>query len=254
MGLAASQARFLQLTARKSNVEFSGQQINQQRLTLANESSGLFQRQLSLVPPVPPTSSGTSYSTPAYSFTDAVTGIKKTIKFSFDATGATSGAQIIYNSYDETGALDVKTVDVLGTPATGIGENVSNGIANSDWATDVVFDAATGRLSSLNLSVWDSGTSAAVSTTYSGSDLTYAPIFDDIAYNDDMNKYEYQKAVYDNEVDKINASTAQIQNQDRSLELKMKQLDTEHNAIQTEMDSVQKVLQKNIEGTFKIFS
>ena len=36
MGLAASQARFLNLTARKTNLEYEGQQINQQRTTLAN--------------------------------------------------------------------------------------------------------------------------------------------------------------------------------------------------------------------------
>ena len=40
MGMAASQARFLGLTARKSNVEYQVQQINQQRTSLANESLG----------------------------------------------------------------------------------------------------------------------------------------------------------------------------------------------------------------------
>ena len=36
MGMAASQARFLGLTARKTNVEYEGQQINQQRTRLIN--------------------------------------------------------------------------------------------------------------------------------------------------------------------------------------------------------------------------
>ncbi len=36
MGLAASQARFLQLTARKSDLEYKGQQINQSRTINAN--------------------------------------------------------------------------------------------------------------------------------------------------------------------------------------------------------------------------
>ena len=39
MGLSASQARLLSLTARQSNLEYEGQQINQQRTTLSNESS-----------------------------------------------------------------------------------------------------------------------------------------------------------------------------------------------------------------------
>lgn len=42
MGLAASQARFLALTARKSDLELTGQQINQSRLQLANVTNELF--------------------------------------------------------------------------------------------------------------------------------------------------------------------------------------------------------------------
>lgn len=44
-----------------------------------------------------------------------------------------------------------------------------------------------------------------------------------------------------------------FQKQDKVLELRMKQLDTEHAAIQTEMDSVKKVIDKNIDSSFKIF-
>ena len=54
MGLAASQARFLGLTARKSNVEYQGQQINQQRVALSNEVMGLYQEYNNLDVPVPP--------------------------------------------------------------------------------------------------------------------------------------------------------------------------------------------------------
>lgn len=42
MGLAASQARFLALTARKSDLELTGQQINQSRMQLANVTGQLF--------------------------------------------------------------------------------------------------------------------------------------------------------------------------------------------------------------------
>ena len=37
MGLSASQARFLQLTARKSNIEYEAQRINFERLQLADK-------------------------------------------------------------------------------------------------------------------------------------------------------------------------------------------------------------------------
>ena len=52
----------------------------------------------------------------------------------------------------------------------------------------------------------------------------------------------------------INAKTEQIQTEDRTLELRLKQLDTEQNALQTEMDAVHKVISKNIENTFKTFN
>ena len=54
MGLAASQARFLGLTARKSNVEYQGQQINQARTALSNEVMNLYQEYNRLAVPVPP--------------------------------------------------------------------------------------------------------------------------------------------------------------------------------------------------------
>lgn len=45
----------------------------------------------------------------------------------------------------------------------------------------------------------------------------------------------------------------EIQSKDKRFDLELKTIDTEHNAIQTEMDSVKKVIDKNIERTFKIF-
>ena len=60
MGMAASQARFLGLTARKTNVEFEGQQINQQRTTLSNQSANYYNQLLGMTVPVPPSSPVTS--------------------------------------------------------------------------------------------------------------------------------------------------------------------------------------------------
>jgi chromosome segregation ATPase len=50
MGLAASQARFLMLTARKSDLEMDGQSINQQRIAIANSTSKMFETQANLDP------------------------------------------------------------------------------------------------------------------------------------------------------------------------------------------------------------
>ena len=68
MGMAASQARFLGLTARKSNTEYEGQQINQQRTTLANQSTNYYNQLLGMTVPVPPSTA--DYTKTTYTFTD----------------------------------------------------------------------------------------------------------------------------------------------------------------------------------------
>ena len=50
MGLAASQQRLLQLTGRKTDIELSGQQVNQRRTGLANQVSQLFGNNANLTP------------------------------------------------------------------------------------------------------------------------------------------------------------------------------------------------------------
>ena len=68
MGMAASQARFLGLTARKTNVEYEGQQINQQRTTLSNQSANYYNQLLGMTVPTPPSTA--DYTKTVYTFTD----------------------------------------------------------------------------------------------------------------------------------------------------------------------------------------
>lgn len=68
MGMAASQARFLGLTARKTNVEYEGQQINQQRTTLSNQTANYYNQLLGMAVPVPP--SVADYTKTVYTFKD----------------------------------------------------------------------------------------------------------------------------------------------------------------------------------------
>ena len=73
------------------------------------------------------------------------------------------------------------------------------------------------------------------------------------AYNDAMNQYNYDLTKYEKQMSDINAKTSLIQEQDRTLELRLKQLETEQKALVTEMDAVKGVLQKNVESTFGTF-
>ena len=66
MGMSASQARYLSLTARKSDLEYRGQQINQSRLMLSNQSANLYSSMLSMSVPTPPVE--TDYMKDVYTF------------------------------------------------------------------------------------------------------------------------------------------------------------------------------------------
>lgn len=93
---------------------------------------------------------------------------------------------------------------------------------------------------------------------FANDSITYAlnteTVTDEAAYQDAMNEYNYKREVYEKTIADINAKTSIIQQEDRTLELRLKQLDTEHNALATEMDAVKKVIKDNVEKTFKTFS
>jgi capsule polysaccharide export protein KpsE/RkpR len=56
------------------------------------------------------------------------------------------------------------------------------------------------------------------------------------------------------ETQQIQARVAAIQAIDKALELQLRRVDTQRDAVQTEIDAVRKVIAKNIESTFKTFA
>jgi hypothetical protein len=321
MGMAASQARYLELTARKTNVEYQGQQINQQRTALANESAGLFSQLMGLTVPTAPSS--TSYTSTVYSFTQGNTDYTIT-DISDKAESAENNATVTY-TYDDTeyeGAYSqrsdlaitskVTTTTTSGTTSTTttwyygttkmtayaedtdktavaqIAEDCSSTAVAKDYDatnTDQIYSYTKGgttyyvsldeKDSSVITSCYAADTTSKVSTTseaylttedsgryssiqldgYSTSyDLTATSTTNETAYNDAMNEYEYQTQLYQQQVNNLNAKTEIIEQEDKTLEVQLKQLDTEQEALSTELESVKKVIDKNIEQTFKTFS
>jgi len=51
---------------------------------------------------------------------------------------------------------------------------------------------------------------------------------------------------------RLNAQISSIQERDKQMELENRRIDTQHQAVQTEIDAVSKVISKNIESTFKL--
>jgi len=313
MGMAASQARFLQLTARRTNIEYMGQQINQERLALSNSSAGLFEKMLTLVPPTPPSSSDDKYYTQGYNFTDPNDQLQKkinwsstpvvTLDFPADVVDGGGHSSIIITNASGTGTTHLSAATLVAAGGTGAAADlakdsiaaalgvsmsadnkalgytqvvrnvtISHNVYNPDGQYATITKQAPAMLEFdnlnrlLNVTLLDkaaidatpdaiaAGTTAGAKFIGNGDKLTYSGVFDQVTFNNDMNKYEFQKSAYDYQIERINQQTKQIQSADKSLELKMKQLDTEHNAVQTEMEAVQKVINKNIESTFKTFA
>ena len=330
MGMAASQARFLNLTARKTNIEYEGQQINQQRTELSNESANLYNQMLTLQVPTPPNTQ--DYTKVSYTFmmpggndestiseivrigssdTYTVNFSYKTVELGMAActdnqkptarktsdTGpaytvtTTSGKQYELKKFTATDTsseeykLHHDAVEALG------GNTTDNFIYYVNVGTESVPKYQYYKASELTTATATGAQSNAV-TYYTASDITtyqqdsYSPctinrdvqnrvqsfthtpssgtnttfavttntITDEDAYNDAMNEYTYKSYLYEQEMNNINARTSIIQAQDKELELKLKQLDTEHNAVQTEMDTVKDLCKKNVEDSFKTFA
>lgn len=340
MGLAASQARFLGLTARKSNVEYQVQQINQQRTALSNEVMGLYNEYNDLKVPTPPVV--TDYMKTTYtldstyedyqidSFTKITSGeyegyydvamsyvdeVAKAYTYSardsvITATKGTDGYTYLNfqlgmdsYTYDENNPSTSTITKITGDYekyqglttimqeqglSEGVfymymkdsvayytsendldstafetveGKNVYYGTYTFDYqgsqkrtntvnAKAALTQESNGRLSTIQI-IHSDDVPEMVGKTYS---ITTSQVEDETAHDEAMNNYEYQKALYEREVDRINAKTKKLQEEDRSLELEINQLDTEHNALSTEMDSVKKVIEDTMEAVFKTFS
>lgn len=320
MGMAASQARFLGLTARKTNVEYEGQQVNQQRTALSNESAGLFNQMLALQVPVPPSATdyynmrytyeqnGQNYEIINYSASTTKSGAYDvTVRTSYDVVNYTNitlndnpETQVSQTLYSRTDATTNATSYYMrfGSSTTEyalVGPNVNTALAaakghpddtkyyvyNRDGANYYMTEAevlnhATELGYNGKMQAFRQDNSKQVEDkTYTGVNLledstgkfnyitlpdgsqyslNLDEVADDAGYDQAMTDYNYQKMVYDKTIQDINAKTEKIQAQDRTLELRLKQLDTEQEALQTEMDAVKKVIEKNVEGTFKTFA
>ena len=264
MGIAASQARFLQCTARKSNVEYQGQQINQARTILANKSAAAYSEMLSLKVPTPP--SQADYTKIKYSVTIGGVNVDLT-----DNEVANMKAIITDSNKTETVGSGVSASYVRGKVIDDPPSEETITINGKAYkcalrvnSTDTTYypnsiNSTTGRLSSLYLSTdttfTNKTTAAENDTEYNNGSVSFtvSEEVDQAAYEDAYNQYKYDQYVYEKEIVDINAKTSLIHQQDQILELQLKQLDTEQSTLKTELDALDKVIQDDIERDYKTF-
>lgn len=118
-----------------------------------------------------------------------------------------------------------------------IGTGTAGNVQKSPLKDNTVFEAAL-RDGSLRLEYY-STTSKSFKTTTISEDNCIQEVADERAIARAESKY--------------NQDMADLENQDKKLDLELKKLDTEHSALQTEYDSVKNVVDKNVESSFKTF-
>ncbi|MBE7711909.1 MAG: hypothetical protein E7Z92_07215 [Cyanobacteria bacterium SIG31] len=121
----------------------------------------------------------------------------------------------------------------------------------TEWkdGCNLTFDAS-GRITAIDIPIFENGGLV----RYQTLPLEAATETDTKAYDDAMAKYEYEQYLYDKEQKEINARTEVIQQQDRNLELKLQRLDNNRKQITTEIEALEKVIDENIEKSYKTFS
>ncbi len=241
MGMSASQARFLILTAQKNNNEYQAQRITHERLMLAQETEN---------------------------WTMEYNDKMNNTTLLFNAKTAADTDLYNYNrklTYDDiVRAQDADNPGLGGRLVTTSGKIVvpklpefdENGLSPEGLSENQYFvDPEIGRADMLQ------------------NALTQGVYFIELLkYTDDTGEEgsSWQKVDYSNTsetmitetLDKTDDAAAEaeyqerqtlFQNKDKMLELRLKQLESEHTALETELESVQKVIQNNVETSFKTF-
>ena len=345
MGLAASQARFLGITARKSNIEYEGQQVNQQRTALAEEVNALYSSLIALEAPIPPDT--TKFYESDYSFEIKATANENNGKFRVIEYGenpiGNDGKSTYYayvertytdgvaieNDLDKNGYAIKKGKDgyylendgkqfplspVEGEDANKelrdlINKTNNHSPIDAEKETFYSYEVEgkkyylpTSIITNATVPTPETGTEAETDTEteditlipkdgqiysfHKGQDTfvekkTFDPVdiefddngrpqkitidgyeysvsatryHDDEAYEAALRDYTMEKDEYNKMVADLNARTESLQQEDKVLELRLNQIDTEQQQLSTELEAVKNVLKENIESTFKTFS
>ena len=281
MGLASSQARMLLLTARKSDLEYRAQMISQRKINLAMQtqqlateySQAMSNRRLDLV-----------------YYTDGNNQIAMSEKLSYSgimaANGTNVGDYLVVTSsgkYVYTGSTDedqvqsiyniaTKLFDAYGFPddADGSKQKAYNEATDSTTKANMIINAYRSQMTYVagadnsdffqsalrngslylqkaevtNATTTEDASAKKVKTGYT---LVSWGALDCI--NDKLNTTDDAAAEAEYE-----SKSLVLSNQDKMLDLELNQIETQHKSIETEYDSVKKVIEKNIDVSFKIFS
>ena len=234
MGFAASQARFLSLTSRLSDVEYEAQQISQERLSLSNQMDVItdayadaMQNQIYM----------------ANVFQDnGMTNTKVALSYE-----VITGDQL-------NGGLGMMLISESGQIVVASREEMAQQIENSldtdsplSEANFLVFEDVT-KPGVLQKNIEDGNFYLSAGKDKTTNEWTkYSPeALSTISREYDTSDDAAAKAEYDRQM-------AKIERDDTALELRLEQLETEHKALEVEIEALDKVIENDLENGFKTF-
>lgn len=242
MGLSSSQGRLLMLTSRLSDVELGEVMISQRQSELARNSEKV-----------------------AKEYNDAISNYKLVVKVS------DSSERLGFRKED----LNYKNASQAGYIVTDANKNVylkkdddGNWIIPKDMDGNNLlsinadgkavvgtteYEIKDGKDFLTNGETLQNAIMNGVLTLYKKDDTASGIELENLAADTNM---EYVLDTSDDSAaeSKYNYETARLSRQDSQLEVELKQLETQHQALMKEMESVEKVIDNNIERTFKLFS
>ena len=286
MGLAASQTRYLALTARKSDLEYQAQVINTRRTELAEKSAQISKAY----------AAGMANKLIRISHSETTDGtttkVWEELTFNnllaqgYQIIGA-NGASLVpspYTKYEAGSTISALVYKNLTESqkekCTGNGDGtytISSAITTADPSyngMDIQTLLVSGQAQIVSKTFYDylveHGYGSGRYIDDKGNETSYAALLDQFESNaatinvptiidwrsDTTSTFKQNNYTEDDAQVSANyeAATAEIQAQDKMLELEVKNIETEHKAVETEMESVKKVIDKNIENSFKSFA
>ena len=237
MGLSSSQARLLNLTARMHDIEYKAQNLEAQKLQMANESrqvyteyeNALNKQKLQLK------QIGADGSA---NYVDATGNNLKAAGYAFEVVyGNNSGN--VYNTVTAAATAAGTSLSTAGAANGGSTEAVTN-LIQAGFIVLVKMDGQTFTDGAKLSDLIKNNPTKNIYATNVATDTSLQEVSDEL----DLKKAE---AKYEADMRKIDAK-------DKKFDTDLAALEQERNAIKTEMDTLKTVAKDNVDRTFKLFS
>lgn len=270
MGLAASQARLLTLTARQHAIEYKAQKLEAEKLQLANDSDQVYNTYLNALD-----ATKVQYrfvnDDGSTAFSNATFAEMKKAGFLFSVNGVVCNDLAgVKKALKDQGIVDLTAGDSYTLLSTLIKEGYVVVMEKNPEASDYYkFDPASGKLEysdeadarhNWNYIIDNNGVKQG-STTTNGASATvdvYSElfkVFGDTSVSTSTKLQEVTDEVGLKKAEaKYEADMNKINKKDTRFDTELAQLETERNAIKEEIESLKNVAKENVDRTFKIFT